>query len=157
MWIEGDIGRMIEGEAKEEVLLDGIVEVSSIKFQIYIYWKISRYARVCLWAIFTGEYSSCLAMHLSKAEELHVVRTPDRDSVANVLSVDTLDRSAVGSLGVAALGSVGLGALGLVVVVAKDAGPLLHGLLVVSRTQGSVSAAVVDLHLGASAGEARVH
>ena len=35
MPIEGEIGRMIEGEAKEEVLLDGIVEVSSIKFQIY--------------------------------------------------------------------------------------------------------------------------
>jgi hypothetical protein len=100
---------------------------------------------------------SCPAMHLSKAEELHVVRTPNRDSVANVLSVDTLDRSAVGSLGVAALGGVGLGALGLVVVVAEDARPLLHGLLVVSRTQGSVGAAVVDLHLGAGAGEARVH
>lgn len=96
-------------------------------------------------------------MHLSKAEELHVVSTPDRDSVANVLSVDTLDRSAVGGLGVAALGCVGLGALGLIVVVTEDARPFLHCLLVVSRTQGGVGAAVVDLHLGAGAGEARVH
>jgi hypothetical protein len=130
--------------------------MSSIKSQIYtgISQDMLELAR--------GQYLqvkvvSRPAMNLSKAEELHIVRTPDRDSVANVLSVDTLDRSAVGSLGVAALGGVGLGALGLVVVVAEDARPLLHGLLVVSRTQGSVGAAVVDLHLGAGTGEARVH
>lgn len=136
--------------------MDGIVEVSSTQSQIYT--GISQ----DMLELAHGQYlqvkvMSCIAMHLSKAKELHVVRAPDRDSVANVLSVDTLDRSAVGSLGVAALGSVGLGALWLVVVVAEDARPLLHGLLVVSRTQGSVGAAVVDLHLGAGAGEARVH
>ena len=100
---------------------------------------------------------SCPAMHLSKAEELHVVRTPNGDGVTDTSSVDTLDIGTVDGPGVSALGVVGLGALGLVVVVAEDTRPFLHGLLVVSRTQGSISAAVIDLHLGAGAGEARVH
>ena len=64
---------------------------------------------------------SSLSMRLSKAEELHVVRTPNGHGVADTSSVDTLDIGTVDSPGVSALGVVGLGALGLVVVVAENA------------------------------------
>lgn len=60
-------------------------------------------------------------MRLSKAEELHVVRTPNGDGVADTRSVDTLDIGTVDSPCVTALGVVGLGALGLIVVVAENA------------------------------------
>jgi hypothetical protein len=156
MSIEKDIGLGIEIHVIQRVRLDNIVEMSSITSQIYT-GRSQDMLELARGQYLQVKVVSHPAMHLSKAEELHIVRTPDRDSVANVLSVDTLDRSAVGGLGVAALGGVGLGALGLVVVVAEDTGPLLHGLLVVGGTQGGVGAAVVDLHLGAGAGEAGVH
>lgn len=49
--------------------------------------------------------------------------------------------------GVSALRSVGLGRVGLGVVVAKDTGPLLDGLVVVVGQKRAVGRAVVDLHL----------
>lgn len=94
---------------------------------------------------------------LSKAKELHIIRAPNGHRVAYILGVDTLHASAVDGPRVPALGVVGLGALRLVVVVAENAGPLLHCLLVVLRAQGRVRAAVVDLHLGAGARVAGVH
>jgi hypothetical protein len=93
----------------------------------------------------------------SEAKELHVIRTPDGNSVTNVLCVDALDIGSVDCPGVAALGVVRLCALGLAVVVAEDTSPLLHGLLVVLGAQGSIRAAVVDLHLGAASSVAGVH
>jgi len=100
---------------------------------------------------------SCTPTCLGEAEELHVIRTPDRYSVSNILSIYTLDTCTIGSLGVATLRGIVLDALRLVVVVAEDARPLLHRLLVVLRAEGGVDAAMVDLHLGARAGVTRVH
>jgi hypothetical protein len=65
--------------------------------------------------------SSSLATVSSKAEELHVVRTPNRHSVSNVLCIDTLDIRTVDSPCVSTLGVVGRCALGLAVVVAENA------------------------------------
>ena len=63
---------------------------------------------------------SSFSMRLSKAEELHVVGTPNGDGVTDTSSVDTLDIGTVDGPCVSALGVVGLGALGLVVVVAEN-------------------------------------
>jgi hypothetical protein len=84
--------------------------------------------------------------------------------VANASSVDTLDSSkrvgsgnAPGISLVVALREVVLRLLGLGGIEAEDAGPLLDGLLVVLRAEGSVGAAVVDLEAGTGAGVAGVH
>jgi hypothetical protein len=65
--------------------------------------------------------SPSLLERLSKAEELHVVGSPNGDGVTNARSVDALDVRAVDSASVSALRVVVLGALGLTVVVAENA------------------------------------
>ena len=63
----------------------------------------------------------CAFTDLGKAEELHVVRAPNRHGVSNILCIDTLDIRTIDSPRVTALGVIGLCALRLVVVVAEDA------------------------------------
>lgn len=98
-----------------------------------------------------------LSTGLSKAKELHVIRTPHRDRVANTRSINSLDARSVDGPSVTTLGIIGFCALWLVVVVAKHTSPLLHGFLVVLGSQSAVGGAVVDLHLGSRAVVSRVH
>lgn len=84
--------------------------------------------------------------------------------MSNTSSVDTLNSSKrVGSGDapsvslVVVLREVVLRLRGLGGIETEDAGPLLDGLLVVLRTEGSVGTAVVDLEARAGAGVAGVH
>lgn len=91
-----------------------------------------------------------------KTEELHVIVTPDRDSVSNTNSPNTGEVVAKDICAVVGDGRVRRRSDGFVRVVAKDAGPLLDGLLVVLGVKRGVDAAVVDLHAGAGPGVAGV-
>jgi hypothetical protein len=65
--------------------------------------------------------STSVLTRLSKAEELHVIRSPNRHTMSNVLSIDTLNTRAIDSPCVSTLGVIGLCALWLVVVIAENA------------------------------------
>ena len=75
---------------------------------------------------------------LSKPEELHVIRTPNRYRMPNALRVDALNTRSIDGPGITALGIIGLCALGLAVIITEDTSPLLHRLLVVGRAQRRV-------------------
>jgi hypothetical protein len=92
-----------------------------------------------------------------EAKELHVFIALYWHRVSHALRVDALQQWSPGGPSVSVVGAVVLSASRGVVVVAKDAGPFLAGLLVVLRIQGGVGASVVNLHLGAGAVVAGVH
>ena len=73
------------------------------------------------------------------------------------LGVDTLDRGSIDSSSVSTLGVIRLSTLRLVVIVAEDTSPLLHGFLVVLGQQSCIRTTMVDLHLWTSTFVTRVH
>jgi hypothetical protein len=83
--------------------------------------------------------TACITLHfschvrLSKTKELHVIRAPNGHSVTGAWRVNALHAGSPDGPRVSALGIIGLCALWLVVVVAKDTGPLLRSFLVVLR------------------------
>lgn len=77
--------------------------------------------------------------------------------MTNTRSIDSLHVRSINGPSVPALRIIGLCALRLVVVVAKHTSPLLHSLLVILGLQSAVGAAVVDLHLRATAVVSGVH
>jgi hypothetical protein len=94
---------------------------------------------------------------LCEAEELHVIRTPNRNSVTNILGVDALNLGTINSPGVSTLRVVGLRAHRLAVVVLEYTSPLLHRLLVVLGFKRRIRATMVDLHARPVAIVPRVH
>jgi hypothetical protein len=62
-----------------------------------------------------------MVCYLGEAEEFHVIRTPDRDGVANILRIDALNLRTIDSPRVSTLRVVGLGALGLAVIILEHA------------------------------------
>jgi hypothetical protein len=92
-----------------------------------------------------------------EAKELHVVCATNHDTVANTLCINTLHHRSIDRPSVSTLRIISLRALRLVVVVTEYTSPLLHSLLIVLRTQGTVRTAMVDLHLWAAAIVAGIH
>lgn len=79
--------------------------------------------------------------------------------MANAIGVNSLqlDGAAPTVRSVAGLWCVCSRRIWLGIVEAKDASPLLDGLVIVGWRQCAVSAAMVDLHLGIATGKSRVH